>query len=104
MFHIPNGGSRNILEACNLKKLGVKAGVSDIFYAYPCGGKCGLWIEMKGLKSIKYKPTVSKEQKDWIEKMESNGYDTAICYGFEEAKDAILSYLSTERSGYGKRA
>jgi hypothetical protein len=30
MFHIPNGGSRNKLEAANLKKQGVRAGVPDI--------------------------------------------------------------------------
>lgn len=32
MFHIPNGGSRNKLEAANLKKQGVKAGVRICFY------------------------------------------------------------------------
>lgn len=32
MFHIPNGGSRNKLEAANLKKQGVRAGVR--IYAY----------------------------------------------------------------------
>lgn len=31
MFHIPNGGSRNKLEAANLKKQGVKAGCRICF-------------------------------------------------------------------------
>ncbi len=30
LFHIPNGGSRNIIEAAKFKKLGVKAGVPDL--------------------------------------------------------------------------
>lgn len=30
LYHIPNGGSRNKLEAANLKRQGVKAGVPDL--------------------------------------------------------------------------
>lgn len=30
LHHIPNGGSRNQLEAANLKRQGVKAGVPDL--------------------------------------------------------------------------
>lgn len=30
-FHIPNGGSRNIIEAMEFKRMGVRAGVADYF-------------------------------------------------------------------------
>ncbi len=46
-FAIPNGGKRNPVEAARLKKQGVKAGVSDIFVAYPENPYHGLWIELK---------------------------------------------------------
>lgn len=36
-IHIPNGGSRNVIEAKKLKRMGVTAGVPDIFI--PCKGK-----------------------------------------------------------------
>lgn len=36
MFHIPNGGSRNKLEAANLKKQGVRAGVPRARYMLTC--------------------------------------------------------------------
>jgi len=31
IFHIPNGGKRNAREAARFKRMGVKAGVPDLF-------------------------------------------------------------------------
>ena len=58
MFHIPNGGSRNKLEASNLKKQGVKAGVPDLFLPVGRGSYHGLFIELKSAKisRLKNKP------------------------------------------------
>jgi hypothetical protein len=50
LIHIPNGGYRHPLEALKLKKMGVKAGVSDLFLAYPNPNYHGLWIELKSEK------------------------------------------------------
>ena len=47
LHHIPNGGSRNQLEARNLKLQGVKSGVPDICLPVPRGKYHGLYIEMK---------------------------------------------------------
>ena len=47
LYHCPNGGSRNIAEAANLKRMGVKAGVPDLCLPYPSNGHHGLYIEMK---------------------------------------------------------
>lgn len=44
IFAVPNGGSRNFYEACNMKKAGVLAGVSDLIAV---GRGKVLFIEMK---------------------------------------------------------
>lgn len=47
IYHVPNGGSRNQLEAANLKRQGVKAGVPDLNLPVALNGFHGLYIEMK---------------------------------------------------------
>lgn len=89
MHAIPNGGSRNKLEAINLKRQGVKAGVPDICLPLPKGEYHGLYIEMKYGKN---KP--SKKQSEYIEYLTSKGYKAAVCYGFNEAKNVIVDYLN----------
>ena len=88
MFHIPNGGSRNKLEAANLKKQGVKAGVPDLFLPVSRGGYHGLFIELKHGKN---KPT--EKQTEWLKSLNEQGYAVAVCYGCEEASEKILKYL-----------
>jgi hypothetical protein len=94
LFSIPNGGLRNRRVAAQLKSQGVKAGVSDIFLPVPRSTMHGLWIELKKPKSAQSpagKPT--SLQLDWLEKMGGQGYAAVICYGWESAKDTIISYL-----------
>lgn len=88
LFHIPNGGKRNVREAARFKQMGVKAGVPDLFLAAPRGTFHGLFIEMKSPKG-----TVSENQKKWLKRLTKQGYDTAVCYGFEEARDKIMEYI-----------
>ena len=88
MFHIPNGGSRNKLEAANLKRQGVKAGVPDLFLPVSRGGYHGLFIELKHGKN---KPT--EKQTEWLKSLNEQGYAVAVCYGCEEASEKILKYL-----------
>lgn len=88
MFHIPNGGSRNKLEATNLKKQGVKAGVPDLFLPVSRGGYHGLFIELKYGKN---KPT--EKQTEWLTSLNKQGYAVAVCYGCNEASEKILKYL-----------
>lgn len=88
MFAIPNGGLRNIRTAINLKKEGVKAGVLDIFFAYPSKGFGGFFIEMKRKGN---KP--SDEQIDWIERLTASGFKCSVCYNWNEAKNVIIEYI-----------
>ena len=93
MFAIPNGGKRHVVVAHKLKMSGAKAGIPDIFLPVPHGEKHGLWIELKVGKN---KPT--KEQNMWLSNLAGEGFATAVCYGFDEAKDTIVDYLGLELS------
>lgn len=101
LLHIANGGMRNKVEAKKLKRLGVKAGVPDLFFAYPCSGYSGLWIEMKSKKGI-----ISKNQAVWIERLRHVGFRVCVCYSCDEAIEAILSYMkgNTNQNIIGDKA
>lgn len=88
MFHIPNGGSRNKIEAARLKAQGVKAGVSDIFLPVPRNGFHGLWIEMKREKGGR----LNEAQEEWIIEVRARGYCAVVAHGFEEARETIERY------------
>lgn len=89
MFAIPNGGHRHISVAKRLKKEGVKSGVPDIFLPCKRGLYAGLWIEMKAIKG-----KISENQTEWIKNLRNAGYEAKVCYGFDDAKETILKYLS----------
>lgn len=89
MWANENGGSRHILEAVNLKKRGVKAGVPDIFVAIPNQGWHGLFIELK--RKTNYK--VSAKQQEMIKLLLNQGYLAHVCLGWEDAKNKIENYL-----------
>lgn len=89
LFHIPNGGSRHIAEASKLKAMGVKSGVPDIFLPVGRNSFKGLWIELK--KPIK--GIVSDDQNKWLAFLSEQGYATRVCFGWIEARDALLQYL-----------
>ena len=94
MYHIPNGGKRNKAIAAKFKRMGVKAGVPDIFLAAPKGGYHGLYIELKRTKG----GSTSDNQDDWIDALREQGYRVDVCKGMEKAKGSILDYLGrTER-------
>jgi hypothetical protein len=88
LFHIPNGGSRNIIEATKLKRMGVKAGVPDLQLIVAKNGYHGLWIELKAENG-----RLQQSQKIMIERLESQDYKCVVCFGFDEAKAALLDYL-----------
>lgn len=90
LFHIPNGGSRNMIEAVNLKRQGVKAGVPDLFLPYASKGYHGLFIEMKALRKG---AKTSEEQDAWLSILENNGYKCNVCYGEKEALIALEDYI-----------
>lgn len=89
-YHIPNGGSRNAIEAHNLRLQGVKAGVPDICLPVARGKYHGLYIELKRQQ----KSRVSVDQKIWLNALRDQGYLAVVCYGWEDAKNVIEGYLN----------
>ena len=87
LWAIPNGGSRHIVTAVNLKAEGVLAGVSDLFLMIPKGEYHGMFIEMKAKTG-----SVSDKQKEFMAAASSMNYLAVVCYGFDEAKTAITKY------------
>lgn len=90
LFHIPNGGLRNIAVAKKLKREGVKSGVADLFLCIPKKNSHGLFIEMKKRDG----GVQTKEQKEFEKRVKSMGYSYMVCYGFEDAKRTICFYIN----------
>ena len=83
IFAIPNGGARSIVTAGRLKAEGVSAGVPDLFVP-----AWHLWIEMKRAKG----GSLSAEQKDSIQYLESENYYCIVGKGAEDAKAKIKEF------------
>lgn len=92
LFHVPNGGSRNIIEAANLKRQGVRAGVADLILLFPKGGHGSLCIEMKYKKGRQ-----RNSQKDWQRVAKAAGNKYVICRSLEEFMKEVKNYLGVER-------
>jgi hypothetical protein len=91
--HFANERKCSIQQGRTLKRMGVKKGVADFFLALPLNGKAGLWIELKVGKN---KPT--KEQIAFAERKTQRHYAFSFSWGFEQTKEAILSYLLPYRA------
>ena len=92
-MHIGNGRKSSYYAGYIMKRMGVLKGASDLFIAWPNRTYHGLFIEMKSQTG---RPT--PEQKAFIERMNAHGYLAQVCYGAEEAINAIKDYLALERN------
>jgi hypothetical protein len=87
-IHPPNGGTRNVIEATKLKKMGVKSGVPDILIFNRKRGYSGLAIELK----VGYnKP--SENQLEFMKQLSLEGWYCVVSYSLEECIDLVDSYL-----------
>ncbi len=78
-FAVPNGGSRNLLEAVNLKRQGLRAGVPDLVVIPKAGPVC--FIELKSEDG-----TLSKLQSIWLESLPLYGCPVAVCRSLDEVQ------------------
>lgn len=101
-FAIPNAGKRTIWEGAKMKRSGLKSGVPDAFIPVP-SPPCmanhnkpyhGLFLELKR----KHGGVLSENQKDWLDKLNANGYLAVCVRGFEEAKSVVLDYFKEDKS------
>lgn len=94
LFAVPNGGSRHKLEAYNLKKQGVRAGVPDLVLPVARREHHGMYIEMKRLEGGR----LSEDQVLWLDKLKDQGYYAVVCKGWESAVEQILWYLGITKA------
>lgn len=88
LHHIPNGGHRNKATAARLQRLGVKSGVPDLFLPVARAGFHGLYVELKTRDG-----KVTANQREWLEKLNAQGYCARACFGSLAATELIDLYL-----------
>jgi hypothetical protein len=96
-FKIHNEGQRSAGQTWNLKLMGLRSGVSDLFIYFPTKKYHGLFLEVK--RNMHYPPSVQKN-KTWVAQQEFAktvkivGYEAKTCYGWEDGKKIIEAYLA----------
>jgi hypothetical protein len=93
VYHIPNGGKRDRLEAFKFKLQGVSPGVPDLCIPEPRSPYHGLYLELKREKG----GVVSEAQKWWIAELKKKGYCVEVAHGFNEAIKILEGYLHEPR-------
>lgn len=88
LFSVPNGGSRNAIEAKRLKAEGVIPGVADLQLLFGNGQYNSLFIEMKYGKNKQ-----SGEQVNFQLYCIKHNYKYAVCYSFDEFVSLVSKYL-----------
>lgn len=89
LYHVPNGGLRDIRVAKKLKAEGVKSGVPDLVLPIPRYPFHGLYIEMKKTKGGR----VSKDQRVWLDFLKEQNYMVEVAKGCDEALEILKEYL-----------
>ena len=89
LFSVPNGGSRNAIEASRLKSEGVVPGVSDLILLVPNSEHNCLCIEMKTVNGRQ-----SELQRLWQNDTERFGNRYVVCRSFEAFVSEVGNYLS----------
>ncbi len=92
IFAVPNGAMKTKAGARKFKREGLKSGVPDLVLPVVTAEHPGLYIEMKKIKG----GTVSDDQKEWLRRLEGQGYKTVVARGHREAIRAIDNYYSQE--------
>lgn len=82
IFHVPNGGDRNVIVAAKLKAAGVRAGVPDFLWLLPACGYYGMAMELKMGRS---KPTT--EQAAWLQWLSDRNF--FVCVVRNDPSEAI---------------
>lgn len=89
LYHIPNEGKRSRITGRRMVAEGLKKGVPDICLPVARGGAHGLYIELKRTKDWK----ITEEQETWMRDLMEQGYEVALCIGWEKAAEIICKYL-----------
>lgn len=95
-FHCANEVKANAQYMQKRAQIGVKSGVPDIV---DVNGRITGFFELKKVpyrdeKGRINRNTVSKSQREFLEKASKKGHFCAVCYGFEQFKVAYLEFLA----------
>lgn len=88
LIAIENGGTRNLLEAANIKRCGLVAGTPDYFLMVPRGKYHGLWLEFKAGKN-----KLTKKQQQFFESASKQCYKCEVVWDSIEAINLLENYL-----------
>ncbi|MBB3142211.1 VRR-NUC domain-containing protein [Halomonas organivorans] len=91
-YHVPNGGQRSKKTGADLKRQGVKAGVSDLVVMEARGGMHGLYLEFKATPPNH--AAVAASQIDWLALADARGYGAVLAQGIEEAREVLREYMA----------
>lgn len=92
LFAVPNGGSRNKIEAANMKRQGVKRGIADVILQVPKKGFASLCLEFKTLTGKQ-----SGDQREYQRQVEMAGSKYVVVRSVEQALRVMQEYLKTEK-------
>ncbi len=88
MYHVANEGKRSRRTGADLKRQGMKSGVSDICLPCTSGKYNNLYIELKVGNN-----TATEEQLEFIDTINAIGGKALVVYGADEAIEVIVAYL-----------
>lgn len=97
LFAIPNQLVRSPYQGAAMYRRGLVPGMPDLMLAAVRKPYGGLFIELKRPKGWDYaagEATVA--QKDCLYRLNRLGYLAVICYGWDDARRAIVSYMEGE--------
>lgn len=89
-WHCPNGGKRGEIEAARFKRMGVLAGVPDVFIAHPSGKYHGFFCELKAGKN-----SLTDNQKVICDALLARDYYVCEARSVEEFEAHIEQYLDS---------
>lgn len=90
LHHTVNEGKRSVSNGAMLKSIGMSKGFPDLSLNCAKGAYHSLHIEMKRDRRSR----ASKEQKDWIARLNKWGNCAVICYSADEAISVLEQYLN----------
>jgi VRR-NUC domain len=85
-----NGVRLHPKVAKDAKAAGARKGIPDLFLPIPEGYYHGLYIELKRTKG----GILSMDQEEYIQVLRDWGYRVEVCYGAQQAIEAIKNYLN----------
>jgi hypothetical protein len=88
-FHIGNERKASYYAGYIMKRMGVLAGASDLFMAWPVDPWHGLFIEVKSKVG-----KISDLQTKFLQRMRIVGYRAVVCYGAEEVITTMKEYIA----------